>query len=389
MRTYGTCRRNERILIEKCLTAAEVGSGRELATGVEYSDGSGVRSGAADAAAGTLSLPPTRGVSINPQTASLPRDPALRDAEAPAPPALALVARSEAAQDAPRRTPARALLAACRPRQWAKNLLVLAAPSAAGVIDRGDVALEAAGAFVVLCMVSSATYLLNDVRDREQDRLHPLKRGRPVAAGEISPRTALRFAAALAVLGVAAGAAIAPGLGAVALAYLLLTVTYSLWLRSVVVLDVLVIAAGFVLRALAGGQATDVYLSRWFVLVTAFCAIFLVAAKRLAELRQPNGGKLLRRTLHAYSRRSLILAVGLAASAASAAYVSWALTRPSHLVWYGLSIVPFVLWLARYAALIGAGAGQAPEEVILRDRVLLALSGAWGLLYLGGVYVGH
>jgi decaprenyl-phosphate phosphoribosyltransferase len=97
----------------------------------------------------------------------------------------------------------------------------------------------------------------------------------------------------------------------------------------------------------------------------------------------------LRATLHRDAPRGLTVAVAVAALAASWAYASWAVTRPSHVVWYVLSVAPFVLWLARYAALIASGAGQAPEEVILRDRMLLALSGMWGVLYLGGVYVGH
>jgi decaprenyl-phosphate phosphoribosyltransferase len=156
-----------------------------------------------------------------------------------------------------------------------------------------------------------------------------------------------------------------------------------------VVVDILVIAAGFVLRTVAGGVATDIYLSRWFVIVTACGAIFLVAAKRYAELRERVVPRLERATLRHYSLRGLRWTLAGAAALATIAYVSWAFTRPSHLLWYGLSIVPFVLWLARYASLAGAGAAQAPEELILRDRTLLALSLLWGLLFLGGVYVGH
>jgi decaprenyl-phosphate phosphoribosyltransferase len=286
------------------------------------------------------------------------------------------------------RPSARVLLRACRPRQWSKNLLVLAAPCAAGVIDRPQVLAQVAGAFLVLCLVSSATYLVNDVRDREQDRRHPHKRSRPVAAGEISPRAALWTAAVLALVGVACGTAIAPGLGAVACIYLALTASYSLWLRRVVVADILAIAAGFVLRAVAGGVATDIYLSRWFVIVTACCAIYLVAGKRYAELREHTGSAPVRATLHRYSLRSLRLILWAAGAVAVVAYTGWAFTRPSHVVWYGLSIVPLLTWLVRYALLIGAGAGQAPEELILRDRVLLALSVAWSALFLGGVYVG-
>jgi len=123
------------------------------------------------------------------------------------------------------RRPRRAgiLLRACRPKQWSKNLLVLAAPCAAGVIARPLVAAQVAGAFAVLCLLSSATYLVNDVRDLAQDRLHPRKRSRPLAAGELSPRAALSAAAVLALVGVGAAAAIRPGLGAAACAYLVLT----------------------------------------------------------------------------------------------------------------------------------------------------------------------
>jgi len=285
------------------------------------------------------------------------------------------------------RSPAQVLLRACRPRQWSKNLLVLAAPCAAGVIDRPRVAVQVAGAFLVLCLLSSATYLINDVRDREQDRRHPRKRLRPVAAGELAPRTALRVALALALVGVGLATAITPGLGAVACGYLALTASYSLWLRRIVVADVVAIAAGFVLRAIAGGVATDIYLSRWFVIVTACCAIYLVAAKRYAELREHAEPGPARATLRRYSLGHLRLTLLAAATMAAVAYTGWAFTRPSHVVWYGLSIAPFLLWLGRYAMLIGAGAGQAPEELILRDRTLLALTLAWTLLFLGGVYV--
>jgi decaprenyl-phosphate phosphoribosyltransferase len=281
------------------------------------------------------------------------------------------------------------LLRACRPRQWAKNVLVLAAPCAAGVINQSTVAAEVLGAFVVLCLVSSATYLVNDVRDVEQDRTHPRKRLRPIAAGELSPKLAVRFALLFAVTGIALGTAIAPGLGLLACGYLLLQAAYSLWLRRIVIIDMLAIAAGFVIRALAGGVATDIYLSRYFLLVTGFCAVYLVAAKRYAELREHTGNGPSRATLKRYTPGSLRATLLISAAGAGAAYTGWAFTRPSHVAWYAMSIVPFLLWLGRYAALIGAGAGQAPEELILRDRTLLALSVAWSVLFIGGVYVGH
>ena len=284
---------------------------------------------------------------------------------------------------------ARALLRACRPLQWSKNLLVLAAPCAAGVIDRPLLAAQVAGAFIVLCLLSSATYLVNDVRDREQDRVHPRKRSRPIASGKLSPAVALRSAVILAILGVGLASAIDPKLGLLGCGYLALTASYSLWLRNVVVFDILAIAAGFVLRALAGGIATDIYLSRWFVIVTACCAIFLVTAKRYAELRSRPAAGATRATLARYSTRTLTMTLAAAALIAGVAYISWAFTRPSHLLWYGASIAPFFLWLARYARLVRGGIGEAPEELILRDQTLLALSAAWAALFLGGVYAGH
>ena len=285
-------------------------------------------------------------------------------------------------------TSCRVLLRACRPRQWSKNLLVFAAPAAAGWIGRPAIAAEALAALVVLCMISSATYLVNDVRDREQDRLDPRKRLRPVAAGELSVRAALWTAALLAVAGIALASAIALYLGLLAVVYLAMTASYSLWLRRVAVLDILVVAAGFVIRALAGGVATDVYLSRWFVIVTACCAVFLVTAKRYAELRAHAGFAPARATLRRYSLGHLRLTLALSATAAVVAYAAWAFTRPENVVLCALSILPLVLWLARYAKLIGMGGGQAPEELILHDRALLALGVVWGLLFLGSVYVG-
>ncbi len=284
---------------------------------------------------------------------------------------------------------ARALLRACRPRQWAKNVLVFAAPCAAGVIDRPLVAAQVAGAFVVMCLISSATYLVNDARDVEQDRLHPRKSRRPIAAGELSTTFAMRAAVVLALAGIALGTAITPGLGVLACLYLALTASYSLWLRRIVVVDMLAIAAGFMLRALAGGVATDIYLSRWFLIVTGCCAVYLVAAKRYAELREQSGSGKTRSTLRRYTPRALHAVLVAAAVGAGAAYTGWAFTRPSNEAWFALSIAPFVLWLGRYAVLIGAGAGQAPEELILRDRALLALSVAWSVLFIGGVYVGQ
>jgi decaprenyl-phosphate phosphoribosyltransferase len=282
-----------------------------------------------------------------------------------------------------------ALARACRPQQWVKNVLVLAAPGAAGILARPDVAGEVALTFVAFCTLSSATYLFNDVHDRAEDRKHPRRRARPVASGELPVGVAVGAAAALVLAGLGLAAAVRPAVALVGLAYLLLTGSYTMWWRSVAVADIAAIAGGFVLRALAGGVATDVAVSRWFMLVTSFGALFLVAGKRYAELRESDPAGLVRASLRGYSVEYLRFVLGLAATVTTTAYCLWAFQRShnAHLSWYELTVVPFVLWLLRYALLLDRGRGQAPEDLVLRDRFLLSMSAAWIAVFVCGVYV--
>ncbi len=284
----------------------------------------------------------------------------------------------------------RALVRACRPRQWVKNLLVLAAPGAAGVLLHPQIAVELTGAFACFCLLSSATYLINDVHDRAEDARHPRRASRPVAAGEVSPALALGAAAVLALLGLAGAFAIRPLLGATGLGYLALTAAYSLWLRRVAIADIAIVAAGFVLRALAGGAATGVPVSRWFVMVTSFGALFLVAGKRYAELCNAGSEDTTRSSLDVYSADYLRFVMILAASVTTVAYCLWAFQGRGRdgLSWYELTLAPFVLWLLRYGLLLHEGQGEAPEEVLLRDRFLMAMSGAWVGVFACAVYVG-
>ena len=293
------------------------------------------------------------------------------------------------AAERPARLSARVLVRACRPRQWAKNVLLVAAPAAAGVLGHGAVALRVVLAIGSFCMLSSATYLLNDVRDREQDRAHPRKRLRPVASGALPVRVALALALALAAAGLALAAAIRPQFAAVGAGYLLLTAVYSVWLRHVVLLDILAIAGAFVVRAAAGGVATDVPLSRWFLVVTSCGALFVVAGKRHAELFGADGDASTRTTLRHYSEGALRLIMASAAAGMLVAYAIWAFRRPERGPWYEATIVPVVLWLSRYSQLVARGAGEAPEELILRDAPLLALTLLWTALFVGGIYVGR
>jgi decaprenyl-phosphate phosphoribosyltransferase len=278
--------------------------------------------------------------------------------------------------EAPSRPESRHMVVrACRPRQWIKNVLVVIAPAAAGALTRPAVAGAVFVALIAFCLLSSATYLVNDVRDAERDRRHPRKRFRPVAAGELSPARALRIAAIMAALGL------------VAVGYLALTTSYSFWWRHVVVADIVAIAGGFVLRAVAGGVAAGVPLSRSFLGVTSACALFLVAGKRYAELTGARERSLTRVTLGKYSRRLLRWLMLAAAALACLAYLRWAFTRPQFGPWVELSSLPFVMWLGRYLIMLAAGYGEAPEELILRDPGLLALGAAWAALFVAGIYV--
>jgi decaprenyl-phosphate phosphoribosyltransferase len=246
---------------------------------------------------------------------------------------------------------------------------------------------ELAFAFVAFCLLSSATYLVNDVRDRDEDRRHPRKRFRPVAAGELSPRAAVRIAIVLTAAGVIVSAATRTGLVVVAFAYLALTLSYSAWWRQVVVLDIVVVAGGFALRAIAGGAATAIPLSRSFLLVTSACALFLVAGKRYAETAGTSTQVAARRALRRYSPRQLRGVIVGSAALGLLAYARWSFARPQLGLWLPLSLIPFALWLARYTTMLDRGAGEAPEELVLGDPALLTLGVIWGVLFAAGIYV--
>lgn len=283
---------------------------------------------------------------------------------------------------------------AVRPKQWMKNVLVLAAPGAAGVLDEPAAAADALAALGCFCVVASGTYLLNDARDVESDRMHPRKRTRPIAAGEISVGAATAVGVLALVVGVGLGTLVAPGLGATLAAYALMTAAYSMGLRDVAVLDVMAIASGFVLRAIAGAVAVDVPISDWFFIVTSAGALFMAAGKRSAEIAAVEGSESgsIRATLSQYTPDYLTYLRSVASSVALVAYCLWAF-ETSHLTestgpWYQLSIVPFAAGLFRYALLLAQGEGEAPEQVVLQDRVLQLVGMTWVLVYGVAVYGG-
>ena len=271
-----------------------------------------------------------------------------------------------------------------RPKQWIKNALVVAAAGAAGALGHDDVPVRVGLACVAFCLLASGIYAVNDVRDAPEDRLHPRKRHRPVAAGELDPRLATAFGITLLLVGLVMCALVRPLLGLVALGYVVLTVSYTLALRRIAILDIAAIAGGFVLRAVAGGVAAPVTLSRWFVLVVTSAAVLVAAGKRQAELRRTEelgtGG---RRVLTHYSAARLRLIIAGSAGMAMFAYSVWAfnLRDTDDVPWRPLTIIPFAVCLLRYGSLVRSGGGEAPEEMLLTDRWLQVAGLVWLVLF--------
>lgn len=278
-----------------------------------------------------------------------------------------------------------------RPRQWLKNLLVFAAPLAAGSLLEPEVLRPSLIAFVAFCLMSSATYLINDINDVETDRAHPTKRRRPIAAGQLAPTQALIAAIVLALLGFALALWVGTGLFGVLLAYAVFTLAYSLALKHEPVIELALLAMGFLLRAIAGGVAAHLPISPWFLIVAGFGSLFMASGKRFSELANAldsdevdGEATARRRSLAGYTPEYLRFVWAMAAAVAITSYCLWAFevsTAPSTFPWAEWSVLPFVLAILRYAVDIDRGAAEAPEDVVLKDRTLLVLGVAWLVLF--------
>jgi decaprenyl-phosphate phosphoribosyltransferase len=285
---------------------------------------------------------------------------------------------------APQRTPAavaRGVLKTMRPRQWVKNVLVLAAPFAAGDLLRPGIGLQLVVAFVAFSLAASGIYLVNDAKDVEADRAHPTKRHRPIAAGIVPPRLAVAVAVVLLLAAVAISLVASVQLVIVLAVYVVVQLAYCFWLKHQPVLDICIVASGFLLRAIAGGAATSIGLSQWFLLVAGFGSLFMVAGKRYAEmmLAERTGAKI-RKSLESYSASYLRFVWGLSATVLITTYSLWAfeIRETQHNpIWSAISIVPFVVAVLRYAVDVDNGNGGEPEEIALGDRVLQVLALAW------------
>jgi len=285
------------------------------------------------------------------------------------------------------------LVRTARPAQWTKNLLVFAAPGAAGVLTHAGALARSAAAFGVFCVVAAGTYFLNDSLDAEADRQHPTKRERPIAAGTIGVRAGLVIGTGLLAGGIGLSALVAWKLAVVMAIYVAVQLAYSFHLKHLAIFDLTSVAAGFVLRAIAGAVAAEVPVSEWFLIVATFGSLLMVTGKRVAEhaeLGDERGAH--RATLDAYSATFLRTVLAISATCAIFAYCLWAfnlqtaLSHHSDPIWYQLSIVPMIVALLRYTFLVEGGKGAKPEELVLRDRSLQALGVVWAVLFALGVY---
>lgn len=275
-----------------------------------------------------------------------------------------------------------AIVLSLRPRQWVKNLFVFAAVIFSQKLFTPAL-WRATEAFVIFCALSGAMYLVNDVVDRDRDRLHPRKRERPVAAGRLSPRAAVAAGVLLLVAALVAAAFLSRGLLLAAVGYVTLLTAYSLGLKHVVIVDVIVVACGFVLRAVAGAVAVDVEISGWLLICTVQIALFLALGKRRHEYLTLEGKAARHRPVLAeYSAGLLDQMIAVVTASTVTAYALYTMSPETvakfHTRWLPVTL-PFVLYgIFRYLYLLyRKDLGGNPSEVVLNDRPLLLNTVCW------------
>jgi len=285
-----------------------------------------------------------------------------------------------------------AVVVSLRPHQWTKNLVVFAALAFSKHLFESGPFVRAALAFAVFCGISGAVYLVNDVVDVERDRLHPRKRFRPIASGDLGRRQALMVAVLLAVSCLTAAVVLRPEFAACAAVYLVLNLLYSFRLKEVVILDALALSLGFVVRAVAGAVVIAVHISEWLLICTLFLALFLALAKRRAELTTLSDGAVEHRKILAeYSPQLLDQMISVVTASCVIAYAFYTTAEETRakfqtekLAW----TLPFVLYgIFRYLYLVHQkDQGGSPSEILLADRPMLTAVVLWAAAVVAILY---
>jgi 4-hydroxybenzoate polyprenyltransferase len=278
-----------------------------------------------------------------------------------------------------------------RPHQWVKNVFVLAPIVFAKEMFAPTLLLRAASAFLVFCLLAGAVYTLNDILDRDADRAHPLKRSRPIASGRVPLAWAKVLAAVLIVVALGGAVAVGPAFALVAFAYFAQNVWYSFKLKHVAYLDVTFIAAGFVLRVMAGGYATRIPVSGYLLLCTALLALFLGFGKRRHELAGGTNAKAQRHALQSYTRRGLDVALTITAGATIVTYLSYTLDEHTRAFfrtdWLWLSTVFVVLGVMRFLHIVrNRPDAESPTQEMLKDGPFVAIVLGWVVVVMWVVY---
>ena len=289
------------------------------------------------------------------------------------------------------------LFLSLRPSQWTKNLFVFGAllfgqrAGQPAFLDPRAIA-QATAAFVIFCALSGVVYLVNDVADRESDRLHPVKRKRPIASGAVSPSLALATAVVLGIVGLGAAYLLRPTFAIVAATYIALQACYSGPLKHVVIIDVLTIAVGFVLRAAAGAVAIDVPISHWLLILIMLLALFLALSKRRHELvLLADGASSHRPILQEYSPYLLDQMIGVVTASTLVSYVIYTVSPETvqkfHTDWLGLTLIFPLYGIFRYLYLVHQKeGGGSPSDMLQYDRPLLACVALWALSVAAIIY---
>ena len=276
-------------------------------------------------------------------------------------------------------------LRALRVKQWSKNALVLVAPVAAGHVFVAITLEKITLAFLAFCAISSASYLINDLRDVEIDRKNPAKSNRPIASGALSLSSAYLLIGVMLAICIAASLFLPIAFGLTIATYFVITLAYSLGLKREPVLELIIVSSGFALRAIAGATATHTPSSKWFLMVSVFAPLVVVTSKRISELKNVASENQ-RPVLHQYTPQFLNFLLSVAAAVTLTSYSLWAFSLVEAHPYAQISLIFICIQLFRYVWLAESGRGEVPEDLIFKDPISVASMLTTAALLLLSVY---